>query len=249
MRLALLALLAACRVTGSYTCDQDSQCVRGAVAGRCETDHACSLPDSRCPSGYRYDPSAASQANQCVGAPPIDAAADAIPDAAAPVAAVNFGGSDYTGIDYPGMWKGDPTGAANNCNAAAHTTVMGDINGTVDDPLFLSNIFAATTLSCMIPNVPAGRYHVTMLFADIYCGCPNGIACTTKMVPAVAGLAFAEIDVETEGGGCAIAPGPGHVIQHGYDVTTTGIGIALSLAPVGSGDYPAIEALEVTALP
>lgn len=56
---ALVALVAlatlGCRsVPSSFQCARDSQCVLDGVAGRCEPDGACSLPDAGCPSGRRY---------------------------------------------------------------------------------------------------------------------------------------------------------------------------------------------------
>ncbi|HEY4241277.1 MAG TPA: hypothetical protein VGM88_15755 [Kofleriaceae bacterium] len=82
MRGRLLAALAAfaslgsgCQATGSFTCQEDAQCTRGALAGSC-LDHGCAFPDDTCDSGLRFDETAPADANECTAsaAPPAGCA-------------------------------------------------------------------------------------------------------------------------------------------------------------------------------
>jgi hypothetical protein len=249
MRLALVALLAACKVTGAYTCEQDDQCVRGAVTGRCEATHVCSLQDGSCASGYRYDNSAGSLAQKCVDAP-VDAgvdATDAPPDAPAAFARVNLGGTTYMGVDYPGTWTGDPTGAT-TCSNGSHYSSTGDVNGTVDDPLFLTNVATVNaTMNCALTGLPDGNYRVRTLFANTFCGCPGGVSCTMRFDVGINGTMVGTVDVTSEGG-CALAPDTGKVVDHHWDVAVIGGQLALSFTPNG-GAVTQLNALEVTPLP
>jgi hypothetical protein len=81
MRVALLlSLLAACRYTGSFTCELDEECrARGSV-GRCDVGTGfCTFDDATCPTGFRYADSAGDLANTCVMDPSAsDAGIDAV---------------------------------------------------------------------------------------------------------------------------------------------------------------------------
>lgn len=67
MRVALLALLAACRVDGTFQCTIDADC-DGATGGTCEATKRCAFPDTACSTPRRYDDSAGELAGQCVAA-------------------------------------------------------------------------------------------------------------------------------------------------------------------------------------
>ncbi len=74
-----MLLLAACD-TPVYPCHDDANCVTHGSQGRCEPAGAgasyCAFPDSICPTGLRWDPSAPSSlAKDCVGTP-VDGGAD-----------------------------------------------------------------------------------------------------------------------------------------------------------------------------
>ena len=56
MRAAVLALLAACKTTGTFACETDEQCRGAATPGICEPTGFCAFGDATCPSGERYDP-------------------------------------------------------------------------------------------------------------------------------------------------------------------------------------------------
>lgn len=249
MRLALLALLAACKVTGSYSCEQDSQCIRAGATGRCEATHSCSFSDGACDSGYRYDSSAGSLANQCVAALPADAPIDAVdapPDVTPPLDAspaimrVNLGGNDYIGTEYLGLWKGDPNGTM-TCSSGTPYTGPSNISGTVDDPLFQTRLFTSNQiLSCKISGVAAGNYRMRLLFAESDCGCIS--ACTTAFRVKIEGNVVGNVDVYTEVG-CNAA------LAHSYDFTHGGTDIQLALEPMTSSTIVTLSALEVIALP
>lgn len=71
-RLALVVALATlgCRgVPASFRCTRAAQCLLDGVAGQCEADGACSVPDARCPSGRHYI-YAGGQTGSCVVVPP-----------------------------------------------------------------------------------------------------------------------------------------------------------------------------------
>lgn len=67
MRVALLALLAACRVEGTFVCKADADC-DGVAGGTCEDNQRCSFPDPTCSTPRRYDDSAGDVSGQCVAA-------------------------------------------------------------------------------------------------------------------------------------------------------------------------------------
>lgn len=250
MRVALLALLAACKVTGSYTCEQDSQCIRSGATGRCEATHACSFSDPACSSGYRYDSSAGSLANQCVtdGAPQ-DAPLDAPPDAPPPDAAgvlitrINLGGPTYVGTtDYPGTWTGDPNGTMSCITPMVYSQAVA-INGTVDDPLFQSEAYQANAdLHCKLVGLPAGRYRMRMLFATQTCGCPT--ACTAKFTVQIDGNTVGTVDITTEAG-CNTA------LEHTYDFTYAGGDLPIVLGNIATGmtNFPLLNAFDLVELP
>lgn len=76
---AIVVLVAGCRYQGSFVCETNDQC---GASGTCQPTHYCSFGDSSCPSGQKYDDTAAGHAGQCVDELPADAAVDVyMPDA------------------------------------------------------------------------------------------------------------------------------------------------------------------------
>lgn len=68
------ATVASCLKTAAFNCATDTQCGTGGV---CEPEGVCSIADSGCPSGRRFDTSAGGRAGECVGeGTPIDGPAD-----------------------------------------------------------------------------------------------------------------------------------------------------------------------------
>ncbi|MFN0247918.1 MAG: hypothetical protein ACKV2T_13600 [Kofleriaceae bacterium] len=66
------AILAACRVTGTFECGLDDACRRGDELGRCEVEGYCSFGDVDCASGRRYaDNAGDGLANECVDETPL----------------------------------------------------------------------------------------------------------------------------------------------------------------------------------
>jgi hypothetical protein len=57
--------LTACHVTGTFRCELDEQCRIGDTVGLCEINGSCSFEDASCPSGWRYDPMAATADGEC----------------------------------------------------------------------------------------------------------------------------------------------------------------------------------------
>lgn len=64
---ALLLLVTACRITGSFECGLDEVCRQGERFGVCEVEGYCSFGDPACPSGRRYaDNAGDGLADRCV---------------------------------------------------------------------------------------------------------------------------------------------------------------------------------------
>lgn len=92
--IVVAAMLAGCpKSQPRVHCTMDSDCVRGSVTGICvPNENACAFADPSCPSGYRYDTTAANGAGDCVmfpsgtdlSMPPDMAVANVIDMAAAP---------------------------------------------------------------------------------------------------------------------------------------------------------------------
>ena len=206
-------MLAACRATGTFACATDDQCRRGDT-GTCQPTGYCSFADGACPSGQRYDPTAGGGLAGTCSAPIVDAAIDAPPPF---TVRINLGGPTFVGTtDYPGTWTGDPTNFTCPQNAVVESTAM-SINGTVDGSLFMTQV-RANNVVCAIPNVPAGNYQVTLLFAEIRNGtpCPNAGGGDRRFNVVLEGVTVATIDVNVDGGGCAIAGGPGYAFARTY---------------------------------
>src|SRR5688572_7492398 len=77
VRLAALLSFACNAATGTFECEQATECRTGASYGACELSGFCSHTDTACSSGWRYDEAAGDGlANSCViptawGAPVI----------------------------------------------------------------------------------------------------------------------------------------------------------------------------------
>jgi hypothetical protein len=244
VRVAVLVVVAACRFTGTYTCAQDSQCTRPGVAGTCEPTGHCAFPDTSCASGQRYDNSAGSLASQCVG-DVVDAGIDTPVDAAVMAWRINLGGPMYVGTDYPGTWAADPTGMT--CLGSLPYTTTAPINGTVDYPLFQTQLYSTDGgLMCTLPGLPAGMYRVQLLLAEIYCNCPGIASCDNKFDVLLEGIHVDSIDLTNDGGGCALNTGPGQPFTRSYFVTVSDG--TLNLDTQTRSHNSVLSALSVTAM-
>jgi hypothetical protein len=90
---------------------------------------------------------------------------------------IHVNGAAYTGgADFPGSWAADP-GIGGVCSGAPYSTKAA-IRATTDDVLFQTEMAgtAGAPLTCAVRGLPAGKYTVTLLFAEIYFGpgCPGG---------------------------------------------------------------------------
>ncbi len=104
--LAISALATGClRKTSYESCSSAPDCAAAGSGARCESNHACSVSDMSCSSGYRYHGSAGTVAGECV---PADTVIDtAMPDTPAVVPAP--GRECVPGIPLPASYSGCAT--------------------------------------------------------------------------------------------------------------------------------------------
>lgn len=247
-RFAILVLLVAgCRVTGTFTCTSDQQCRNGDTTGSCQPNGACSFGDTSCPSGQRYDPSAGALAGTCV-APLGDAGVDAVDAVDAPAAFAvrfNLGGPTYVGTsDFPGTWIGDTTGQSCPNTTPLSTTMP--VNGVIDQALFQTQEFrAGGGMQCNFSALPLGNYQVSLLFSELYYGCPGGPnqprpPFNIRLFGNVVGV---NIQTSVDGGGCATTTG--HAFVKRYPIAVTAGTVDLKL----EGQDTALDAIEILSVP
>lgn len=171
-----------------------------------------------------FDPRAASDAAiddtpaEGIDGPPIDGPPIDTPPFQGYVLRVNLGGGSHTGVDYPGSWIPDPP----LCNGSTWS-VTGDINGTVDDPLFLRHRYAIPTLACALIGLPAGGYQVTFLFGPTYYGAGGTCTTTTDQIFHIdlEGTRVAtDFNLTQAAGGCVLN-GPGVPVTRTFTVDVT----------------------------
>jgi hypothetical protein len=131
-----------------------------------------------------------------------DAGADGVADAAGVlIARVNVGGPAHSGVDFPGEWSAD----GGECDGTAQT-IAGEVQNTVDDPLFNSWRFERpNTCALAVAN---GDYRVTLLFAEIFRG-----GCSSSTTTRIFTVNIEDTDVLTfdlmdgdNGRGCVLNP-------------------------------------------
>lgn len=152
----------------------------------------------------------AAEASADAAVRPIDAAVDVPPDAFIPaVRQINIKGGAYIGVDHPGVWAADP-GA---CSGAGRLWATDPIRHTNDDVLFQSAA-VGNHLHCVVDGLPHGTYDVTLLFAELTC-CSHGPS--REFSIALEGSTVASsFDLHDDGGGCAVAGGPGRPVERTY---------------------------------
>jgi hypothetical protein len=153
-----------------------------------------------------------------IDGPPIDGPPIDTPPFTGLVARVNLGAGAHTGVDYPGAWIPDP-----GLCAGATWSVTGQINGTVDDPLFLRHRYAIPTLTCALTGLPSGMYEVTFLFGPTYYGA--GGTCTTTAdqifhIDLEGTRVASDFNLTQAAGGCVLN-GPGVPVTRGFVLAVT----------------------------
>jgi len=128
------------------------------------------------------------------------------------------------------------------------TSPTQEINGTKDAPLFVDQMFNGK-LSCTIPNVPAGMYRVTLLFAELRLGGPP---CQSPLPPSrifdislEGTVVLSGFDMTSAGGGCAATGGPGHAFSKTFTVAVTDG--ALNVDESATQGASALNAIEIVA--
>ena len=166
-----------------------------------------------------------------------------------PLAAIriDIDGVAYTGTDYPGDWAADP-GTGGICDGGPFASPTMTVNGTSDSPLFIGQMYNAV-LTCKIPDVPAGTYQVTLLFAELRLGaspCTASSPAARIFDIALEGTTVAtNFNMTATGGGCAAAGGPGHAFSETYTIAVTdGELDVVETASQGAAALNAIELLQ-----
>lgn len=65
---ALVGLMHGCLAPGAFPCRSDAECVKGGTQGKCIRS-SCAFADASCAAGIRWDPTAQSQAGECLCIP------------------------------------------------------------------------------------------------------------------------------------------------------------------------------------
>jgi len=150
----------------------------------------------------------------------------------------NIGGGDHTGTDFPGFWAADP---GTICTGTVEVRT-GDIQQTVDDPLFLTRRWSGVTCGIVVPS---GNYTVSLLFAEVFIDCPGGAAggVGTRVFDVFAEGATIDtnIDIFAETGGCAFTMGG--PLRKTYSVNVVDSLLSLILIPVS--DDVTLNAIEI----
>jgi hypothetical protein len=167
---------------------------------------------------------------------------------------IHVNGAAYSGgADFPGSWAADP-GVGGVCNGAPYSNPAA-IRATTDDVLFQSEMAgsATTTLTCAVRGLPAGKYTVTLLFAEIYWGpgCPgggSGIGARVFDIVLEGNKVFDKLDIFALGH-CAASSSDnkGKPIVKSFDVQVDDG--TLDLAFPASVNYGKISAIQVVAAP
>jgi hypothetical protein len=237
--LVVAVVLTGCRVGNAFKCQQDADCQLSTGRGTCEPSGYCAFPDVNCPSGARYDVDSGDLGGKCVGSE-IDAGIDSTLHLYKRL--IHLGGPMVVGTDYPGTWEADPGNGF--CPASSQSTIAGDVNNTVDDALFQPEIWGLD-IKCAFPFLPSGHYHITLPLAEEYFGCMAG-AQNRVVTVKIEGANVGTLDFDALGGGCAIAPGPGHpfLAVFDHDVTDGTLNLELS-----SGDTAVVYAIAIEQTP
>ena len=117
---------------------------------------------------------------------------------------MNLAGNEHIGTDYPGTWLADDGTCTGN-----QWVESDEVNGTVDDPLFLTNRYA-DPVACTIGGgaLDAGDYTVTLLFGEVYRGgCTNDVGSRIYDVSAEGVLYLDDFDAVAASNGCVLATG------------------------------------------
>jgi hypothetical protein len=112
-----LSLGNACRSSGAFVCESDSQCVADGVAGICAPPGFCAFPSENCPSGHRFGAHAGSLAHACVQEP----------DASSSATSTETGGQEHASSEGSEGSQGSTTGDVDDTGTSS---VTGDVDDT-----------------------------------------------------------------------------------------------------------------------
>lgn len=184
-------------------------------------------------------------------APPLDAAGDAATVDAATDAGVlvfrwNVGGPAYAGsAALPGPWAAGTSGVG-PCTGSLFST-SDPIRNTTDDVLFQTELFG-DPLTCTVPGLPAGRYRVRLLFAEIYfgAGCAGGGGSGSRVfdVRLEGATVLAGLDVHALAGCAAGSVTTAAPLARTFEVQV--VDGALDVSLPASANNAKLSALEVT---
>jgi hypothetical protein len=259
--LVLGALLGAgllhCELAKSGLSSDPPEATSSADAGGGEESSPIQTPDAaldQIPADTGVDASGTLTAGQATdGGPGLGALAPADAgtvfdpvDAAPPlVGRWNIDGPTYEGIDYPGTWIAAPVPGI--CGPSSYTTASA-LHGTNDAPLFAGEAFGNPATCSVGSDLPAGKYRVSLLFAENYFGdgCPGGGGIGSRVFDIVieGTTVLSNFDVFAASGGClaSTTSKAGVPVEETFDVVVADGTIDISLpAAVNNGKISALQ--------
>jgi hypothetical protein len=165
------------------------------------------------------------------------------------VARYNLFGPAFTGTEFPGVWAADPGAPNGICGPANYTAITTAMSGTIDDPLFVNQVYGVNVdTTCAIGLAP-GNYAVTLLFGETYYGpgCPSG-ATQTFSIALEGTIVEPSLNLSVEAGGCMANGGTGRPVMRRVTLAVTdGTLDIVEHAPTGIASM--ISAIEVIGVP
>jgi Malectin domain len=155
----------------------------------------------------------------------MDAHPDAPPGFVPFIRRINIAGPEFVGVDFPGTWAED-SGNGDTCTGSnsGPSTPPAEISGTVDDALFVKQVYGLPSMTCQITGVPNGNYDVTLVMGPVYYG--------TGATPACPFPRSQIFDIELEG----------QIVQSAYDLTADSNGC---VANGGAGSHPVAKTFTI----
>jgi hypothetical protein len=162
------------------------------------------------------------------------------------VARLALNGPDYTGVDYPGFWKGWPV--STTCGPYGYGTSQ-PLHGTNDAPLFRNEINGNPVTCTIGAALAVGSYRVRLYFAEIVfgpgCSAQGGVGSRVFDIVLEGTTVLRNFDIFAESEGClaSTTSNSGVPVVKTFDVTVSDGTLDISLP--ATHNRAKISALEV----